>query len=109
VSSAGLAVESEGRPARFAEVLVEHSGDPVVDDVDRPGDRIRGDRKAARVGLEHHHTKGVGEGGEDEDIGPGVVLREILAGAKPGPPDLGIITLEGCACRSVADHDLGTR
>src|SRR3546814_13816059 len=58
----------------LAQILVEAADFRMrPDDVDRPGHRIGGNRHAGRHGFQQHEAEGIGQAGEDEDIGGGEI------------------------------------
>ena len=59
-SRARCARDFERGEAGGAQVVVERAGAAVADHVERPGDRERGDRQAARQRLDHDDAEGVG-------------------------------------------------
>src|SRR5206468_2895876 len=67
-----------------AEIGIEAADRSTVDDVERPRHRIGGDRQARGQRLEHHQAEGVGPAREDEDVGGGVVARQVLAMSRAG-------------------------
>src|SRR3546814_17414745 len=62
----------------LAQILVEAADFRMrPDDVDRPGHRIGGNRHAGRHGFQQHEAEGIGQAGEDEDIGGGEIAGQM--------------------------------
>lgn len=72
------ATARQRRGDRAIEVLVQRTC-TVADNVAGPGNRIGGDRRAARQRLDDDKPEGVGTAREDEDVGPGIGGRERFA------------------------------
>src|SRR5260370_42450300 len=76
MGAAALARDVEGGERGPAEILVEHAGAAVADDVERSGDGVSRDRNARGERLEQHQAEGVGAAGKDENVGPRIEARK---------------------------------
>ena len=97
----------ECTPRSRGEVEIQCTGHPVLDDVDRTGDRIGGDRHAAGHGLEVDEAEGIGPARKHHDVGRRQVHREILAEPIAQIYRVRKLLLEPRSFGAVADHDLG--
>ena len=70
--------ELERAERRLAQIGIEDAGARVGDHVLRPGHREGGDREARGERLEQHVAEGVGDAREDEDVGRGIGLDQLL-------------------------------
>jgi len=68
----------------------------VDDDLLRPAVRCDNDGQAQRLRFQHRHAKGVGEAGEQQDIGEAVDGLQQLAVDAPGEADAVRIGGERC-------------
>ncbi len=81
----------------------------IGDDIDRPGDRKRRNRRAAGECLQLHHTESVGEARKHKDIGRGQMRTQILALLLAEEDRIRIFLREQQSLRPVADDDLRSR
>ena len=73
------AIELQRAQAGGAQVLVQHAGLRIADDIARTGHRIRRHRQPAGHGLQQHQAEGIGLAREHEHVGGGIDLREFFA------------------------------
>ena len=97
-------IRERGETGR-AEIVAERAGAAFADHVERPGDRIGGDRHAARQRLDQHDAEGVGPRREDEHVGAGVDPRQRFAVQRAEEMRVREAPLEAGARRPVADDD----
>src|SRR5690606_24413173 len=78
----------------------------VADNVDRPGDRETGDRRATRQRLDYDIAERVGAAREDEDVGRGIDAGELVV--RPVAEEMGvrISRLQPGEFRPLADDHL---
>ena len=108
VGAAARAVAPQGRHRRAAKVLVQHAGAARrPDDVERPGLRKGGDRRAAGHRLQDHQPEGVGARREHRHVGAGVSRGERRAVPPAGEARRGEARSQRLALRAVAHHHLG--
>jgi len=84
---------------RLAQILMQHAGRRVGDHVLRSADRIGRNGHAARHGFQQDQAERVGEAREDEDVGRGVCLGQLLAVLRPGEDGVRVFLGEGSGLR----------
>ncbi|QTK80807.1 hypothetical protein AT6N2_C3338 [Agrobacterium tumefaciens] len=98
------------RQTGIAQIIVQSAGSRVAaENVDRSGNGEGGDGHAAGQRFENGVAEGVRLGWENEDIGLGIGIGQVLTGLYAGEENIGIFFLQVVAGRAIANHHLGTR
>ena len=97
------------REAGASKIRIQRSDRVIRNHVQRTGDRKCGHRRAAGQRLELDHTEGIGEAGENKDVGRGQVGGQIGARFFAKEFSVGIFLLQRRSLRSIPDHHLGSR
>jgi len=105
----GLGIDGERPPGGARQILIERTGDAILDHVDGPGHGVGGHRHPAGHGLQVHQTERIGAAREYHDVGRRQVVGEIFAEAIAGEHGVAKLLFETRTFGSVAYHDLAAR